>query len=485
MNCLNSSWTSSLATLVAIGACMPGAWAYSTFPQEIASHPRELSTPPLRPFVPPQPLRLELEGGAELLVIELRELPLVDGTLIFKTSPSALTQQHAGISAMLADVLREGGSKRTSGTELDDWLDNHAASISVHSSTDSFRIDFSCIKADLGSVLIFVGELLSIPAYPEDEIEKSRARVLAQLARDAEDPGQLADQLLDSISLGSDSHLVRRASAEGVSAITREKLLALHGQTIGTDRLLVGATGSVNANSLAARLDTLFSKLPQLGNPPPPAPEVFRLPGRTRIYLHDVPGAAHCEIRIAGPGIRRLDVDYVPLYLWSYAMGYGGSSNRMMVRLRTELGLIYGGSLYYQPGWNRNGRFLVSCSSRTQDVKACLAALYELLNSARGTLNTEELDEVRNRVLNAEVFGIDSPEEVLKRSLDLELHGYPSDFWRKRDERIRALKSEEVSGAVTRHLDIDRMLIVVVGPAEQLQEPLAALGEVILLPTKD
>lgn len=447
----------------------------------IVSHPSQLNTPPLRPFVPPAPLRLTLESGAQLLVIANNELPLVDGTLIFRAGGTDVADEHAGISALMADVLREGGSERTTGSKLDDWLDSHAASITVESTPDAFRVHFSCVKADLGSVLIFIGELLMIPAYPAEQVEKSRARALTQLARENEDAATLADRLLDRLTLGERSPLTRHATADSVGSITRRDLLAHHKHVIGVDRLLVGATGAIHPNAFAARLDSLLKKLPRVGDLPKPPAGIFRLPGRTTIYLQDRPNATHSEVRIAGPGIRRLDEDYVPLYLWSYAIGYGGSSNRMMLKLRTELGLIYDGSLFFRPDWNRNGRLLASCSTRNDAVGEVITALYELLHNAKQPLDKAELDAVRRRVLNAEVFQIDSPEEVLQRSLELELHDYPADFWTRRDERLRSLSVDDVAAAIGRHLKEDRLTILVVGPAAELAEPLASFGTLIRL----
>lgn len=447
----------------------------------IVPHPRELRTPPLRPFVAPEPTQLKLESGGQLLVIENKELPLVDGVLIFRGGVPQESPAQAGITELLAEVLREGGSARTSGSDLDDWLDTHAASIDVHSTSDSLRIEFSCVKDDLGTVLVFIGEMILLPAYPEEELEFSRRRMLSRLARDAQDPALLADRWITRVTLGESFQSLHIPTEETVASIRREDLLALHSQLLGTDRLLVGATGAVNPNSLAARLDSLLSTVPNVGPPPPAPTDVFRVPGRRTIYLLDRPELARAEVRVAAPGTRRLDADYVPLSLWSYATGYGGTANRLMVRLRTELGLAFEGSLYYQPEWERAGRLFGACTTRTDGVIPVLSSCIELLQGAKDPLPTEELEAVRQRMLNAEVFRIDSSQEVLERALQLQFHGYPADFWTRRDERLRQLTADQVAEAVRRHLDASRLTVVVVGSAADLEEELAALGTVVRL----
>ncbi len=447
----------------------------------IVDHPRQLRTPPLRPFVPPELTRLKLESGAQLLVIENKELPLVDGVLIFRGGVAQESRAQAGLTELLAEVLREGGSERTSGLDLDDWLDTHAASIDVRSEPDSLRIEFSCVKDDLGTVLVFIGELLLLPAYPAEELEFSRTRMLSRLARAAQDPALLADRSLAQITAGTGGANAHQPTEESVRSIERADLLLHHRRLLGTDRLLVGATGAVNPSSLAARFDSLLSTVPNVGPLPSPSTKVFRVPGRRTIYVLDRPGMERCEIRLAAPGTRRLDSDYVPLSLWSYANGYGGTSNRLMVRLRSELGLAFEGSLYFQPEWDRSGRLFGACSARVDKVGQVLSTCIELLQAARDPLPAPELEAVRQRMLNAEVFQIDSAQEVLERALKLEFHGYPSEFWTRRDARLRQLSAEQVALAVKRHLDPSRLVVVVVGPAEKLAEALAPLGTLVRL----
>ena len=66
----------------------------------LADHPDELRIPPLRPFIAPRPVRLDLGKGARLFVIESDELPLVDGTLVFRGGRRAEKPEQAGLAAL-------------------------------------------------------------------------------------------------------------------------------------------------------------------------------------------------------------------------------------------------------------------------------------------------------------------------------------------------------------------------------------------------
>lgn len=451
--------------------------------ERIPAHPRDLRLPPLQPYSPPPARSLNLDRGARLLVIENHELPLVDGSLLFRGAGSASDPAgKEGVAALLADVLRSGGSESTSGPALDDQLDALAASLTVSAESDALRIDFSCLAEDLDQVLEAIGQLLIIPAYPERELEKSRQRALTRLQlRAGSTPARADDELL-RIAYGAGAPESRRASEASLKAIERSDLLSFHAERLGIDRMIAGVIGDVQRATLGAQLETSLSRLPRATAELHKEPAVFLEPSRTTIYLIDLPDSTQCEVRVAGPGIRRLDRDLSALSLWSYATGYGSASNRMMRRLRTELGLIYSGGLYFQPDWERAGRLEAYFSTRPDAVGAAISTLLGLLREALAPLPETELQTVRARVQRSAVLEFDRPQEVLARALDLEFHGYPREFWQRHAQRLDDLTPEDIATAVQRHLDPDRLVIVVLGPAALVQSQLSALGRLVPWP---
>ena len=50
--------------------------------QDLPSSPSEIQTPQLNPHKPAQPVRVDLEGGLRLLIVQDNTLPLVDGVMM-------------------------------------------------------------------------------------------------------------------------------------------------------------------------------------------------------------------------------------------------------------------------------------------------------------------------------------------------------------------------------------------------------------------
>ncbi|MDP6520800.1 MAG: insulinase family protein, partial [Planctomycetota bacterium] len=225
---------------------------------DLPASPAELALPPLRPHQPKRPAPIVLNCGARLLLIEDDSLPLVDGTLLFPGGSVHEDERQSGLTAILAETLRQGGSKTLSGAELDTWLDRHAVELSIAADAEFLRIQFSCLAEDLGETLAVIGDLLARPAYPEEDLERVRLQYLTALARRADDADSLASEVIEMLAFGSDSPWARQPTPESLAAVDRESLVRFHRLHIAKNRAILGLSGSlalalaVGANGEAA-----------------------------------------------------------------------------------------------------------------------------------------------------------------------------------------------------------------------------------------
>jgi len=446
----------------------------------LPSSPTQLDLPALPVYSPPPIIDASLDCGARLLVLEDHELPLVDGVLRFHAGSIHEDADHAGLVRLLADALREGGSEQNSGTTLDTWLDAHAAEIEISADLDSIELSFSCLAEDVEPLFRRLGQLLRSPAYPKDVVKRARQRLLTEIERRADDTGALAELATALVAYGEDSPYARAVTKTSAEACDRDDLLAFHRAHFGPDRLVVGVTGDVTAVEFTRILEETLAELPAVGPLPDVVASAFIQPSQTRVYVVDRPGVTQSELRITAPGTRRSDPDYAPLFLWSHAFGIGGMTNRMVVKVRTELGLAYTVGGFFGPEWNRAGRFQAFCGTRNEAVGEALTAMIEVIDSGLEPISEEHLATVRARVENADVFRIDSTTKILTRAVDLAFNGYPSDFWEQQTTRLRKATSTDLSQAAGRRLNPERLVIVVVGPADEILPHLEGFGQLVM-----
>jgi hypothetical protein len=166
-------------------------------------------------------------------------------------------------------------------------------------------------------------------------------------------------------------------------------------------------------------------------------------------------------------------------------VGIGGMTNRLMLRVRTELGLAYTVGAFFRPDWTHTGYFYGWCGTRNDQAAAALEELLQVLAESRNNpVPGKEFEAVRTRVLNAEVFRVDSPSKVLDRAIDLAFYGYAPDYWQKVEERMRTATAGEAGGAVRKRLTAAKMVAVAVGPADQIEKQLRRVAEVRRISTR-
>jgi zinc protease len=71
---------------------------------------------------------------------------------------------------------------------------------------------------------------------------------------------------------------------------------------------------------------------------------------------------------------------------------------------------------------------------------------------------------------------VQSAGDVAGRLLDMELYDLPHDYFDRYRENIGAISKEDVERVAKSYIDPDRAVIVIVGNARQIREPLGELG---------
>lgn len=450
-------------------------------PQDsLPTSPAAIETPELGAFTPPDPVERTLASGVRLLYVEDALLPLVDGILLLPAGDLRDPLEQVGLGTLWAEGLRKGGAEAFTGPELDAWLTSHAVQLGISSTPSTLRIEFNCLSEDLPELLARLGQLLSAPAFSEGALEVARGQLLTSIARREDDSAALADETLDRLLYGESSPWGAQPSEASVAAIERPDLDAQHARFVGRDRLFVGLSGAFDPEVAAQLVDDAFGALPELGAAPALPSKTFMTPSQTTIYLLDKPGVTQTELRIAGPGYKLTDPRQAHMTLWSYVVGSGGMTNRMMARIRTELGLAYGVGAVFVPSLTVPGNLYAYCATRNDAVGEALSEMLEALILGAGQqVPKDELEAARARLLASQVFQTDTSLEVLERALGLAFNDLPRDAWTQHFERIRAADAEAVMGTALRSIPGGRFLCLAVGPAAEIERQLEGVADVV------
>ena len=102
--------------------------------------------------------------------------------------------------------------------------------------------------------------------------------------------------------------------------------------------------------------------------------------------------------------------------------------------------------------------------------------LSELRRIRGGDIEPRELEDTKNYLTGVFPATVQTSSDIAGRLLDMELYDLPQDYFDRYRENIDAIAADDVARVARKYLDPDRSLIVIVGNATQVREPLTALG---------
>jgi zinc protease len=419
-----------------------------------------------------------LENGLEIVVLEDHRLPRATIGLSFRRGAGIVAPEQAGIASFTAELLERGAGPRGA-LEFAEYIDELGASFGASASWDETSVGVFGLSRDLDKLFEVLADAVLRPHFDPAEAERARSQRLASLERAKDDPSTLASwHTARALYEGHRYGIPISGSPETVARLDAEAARAFHARVFVPNDAIFYASGDVQASDISLRVKQAFGtwkrgEVAEVG-PPPPA----RTPEARRIVIVDRPDLAQARISVAHEGLRRTDDDRIPASLLNMVLGGSGFSSRMMIRLRSDEGLTYGVGSGFSLR-RHAGPFQVSTFTRVPEVRRALDLLLEeLVRGREDPPDEEELGWARPLATGRFSMGLETSEAVLQGLVDLDIYGLPRDGLDTYRARVRAVTAEDVAHAAKLHLHPERIVIVLVGPAEALRPQVEDLGPV-------
>ncbi len=460
--------TTRLAILLSAFA---GAALLASAPQALD---RTKQPPAAKPAVlhVPEWTKSSLANGADLMVSEKHELPLV----VFRISFMGGANQYEaadrrGLAGITQSMMSEG-TKTRNGEELSNALQRLGTGIGVSIGPESGSINFRSTTSKFNDVLAILVDMLENATFPAEALERLRAQRLVSLNQSLAQPGTIAGRVFPRLLYGPAHPYGQYVTEESVKALTRDDVVALAHAYFQPGRALVTVVGDVTAAGVKTTLDTAFAHWASGGAKPsftyPALPE--KKP--TTIYLVDKPSAAQSTFAIGNPGPPRSTPDYYALEAMNTMLG-GLFQSRLNANIREDKGYSYGVSSFFQfgkgPGAFRTGGDIVSAKT---DV-----ALVEFMKELRGIqgsrpITDEELQTAKDSLIQGLPDQFRSVASVNDAIASTWTQGLPPDYYQQYGAKIAAITKADVLRVAKQYIDIDHLTIVIVGDRAKIEGPL-------------
>ena len=434
-----------------------------------------LEFPPSAEVQLPTYHREVLSNGLVVYLMEDHQLPLVDGTALIRVGDRWEPEETVGLAAITGSLLRTGGTEEHSVNEINDFLEQRAASIETGIDNTQGTASFSALKEDLDPVLDLFAEILQKPAFELDRLALLQQQTKGNIARRNDDPGDIAGREFNKLIYGAKSPYARTVEYATIDAIDRADVVDFYQHYIRPDRMILGIVGDFETEALLSQLKAKFEQWqPELDQELPPLPPVQQA-HRSEVFVVSQPQMTQSDVRIGHIGGIFKSPDYPPLSVLNEVLnGFGG---RLYNQVRSRLGLAYSVYSYWAARYDYPGLFIAGGQTRTEATVPFIKAIYQEIDRVREVpIEPKELQYAKDVVLNSFVFSFQTPSQVLSRLLRYDYYGYPADFLFTYRDHIDAVTIADVQRVAQTYLKPEDFVTLVVGNLSPDTPDLAALS---------
>jgi zinc protease len=417
-----------------------------------------------------------LANGAELIVSEKHDLPLVAFSITFLGGADQFEPARLrGVAGLTAAMLSEGTRTRD-GEALSNALQLLGTNVSASIASESGSISFLSTTSKFPATLDILADMLLNSTFPAPALERLRANRLVALQQAKAQPGAIAGRVFPRVLYGDSHPYGRSTTEESIRAITRDDVVAFHGAFFKPGRAVVTVVGDVTTAAVRPIVEkglaawTAGGTKPDFSYPPVPALKP------ATIYLVDKAGAAQSTFALGLPGPPRNTPDYYALQVMNTILG-GMFQSRLNANIREEKGYSYGVSSGFSfgkgPGPFRTGGDIVSEKSD--------AALNEFMKELRGILGarpvTAEEMQIAKEALVQRLPGTFASVGAINGAVTgLWIQGLPDTYYQQYSKAISAVTADDVVRVARKYIDMDHLAIVIVGDRASIEGPLKATG---------
>jgi zinc protease len=416
----------------------------------------------------------KLSSGAEFIVSEKHDLPLVSFSITFMGGTDQFeTADRRGVGSLTAAMMSEG-TKTRNGDDLSNALQLLGTNVSIGVGGESGSISFVSTAGRFAATLDILADMLVNSTFPPEALERLRAQRLVALEQAKAQPGSIASRVFPRVLYGDAHPLGQSTSERTIKAITRADVVDFHQRYFKPGRALITVVGDVTPAAIRPVIEKGLASWAPGGDRPtfsfPPLPSAKP----TTIYLVDKPGSAQSTFTLGMPGPPRSTPDYYALQVMNTILG-GMFQARLNANIREEKGYSYGVSSGFGfgkgPNPFRTGGDIVGDKSD--------AALIEFMKELRGILGErpvtdEELKTAKESMVQRLPSTFASVSAINGAIAGLWLQGLPDNYYQQYTKSVMAITAGDVVRVAKQHLDLGHLAIVIVGDRKAIEEPLRA-----------
>ena len=412
-----------------------------------------------------------LGNGLTVVGVEDSESPLVRFQLRMRGGHLLEGRGRTGAANLLAQTMTEGTVHRTA-AQLEEAIDLLGATIRISSGAETFVLSGSTLARNFAATMAFLEEILLEPRHDPEAFELARQRVITSLSQRSANPEAIGEDVYRRLLYGD--HVLGSSSlgtSESIRSIEIGDLAAFHRDFLVPAVAAFHVVGDVTPDDVLASLAGISERW---RGPPAEFPDPPPVGSAGGLYFVDVPGASQSVLRIGHLALAESDPAFYPATVMNFWLG-GSFSGNLSSQLRERRGYTYGIRSAFR-GSEIPGPFTIASAVRSNVTFEALELIKDIVERYGPEFDAEDLEATQSYLLRANARAFETPEAKLRLLGDMTRYGFPADYVLRREEVVRQMTAERIRTLAAEHLDVERMVWLVVGDARTQLAGLRALG---------
>ncbi len=414
-------------------------------------------------------------GDMSVLGAQNTEVPTTTLQLRIKAAQNYDPLEKVGLANLTAGLMNEATTER-SAEEISNELDKLGSSVSFSSGDTYTTMTLRTLTENLDATIAIAMERLLKPKFSEEDFARDKDNAIQGIRANKKEASVTASNLFNKMMYGADNPTAYASSGteETVEAIMLTDVKNFYASHYSPKISSVVAVSDLGQDRLQAALKPLTEWTGEEVSSAEmnPFPE---LNGGT-LYFVDKPDAAQSEIRI---GKRALPYDATGEYYRAGIMNYplGAAFNsRINLNLREDKGYTYGARSFFNgdetAGWYRAG-----AAVRADATAASIVEFVNEISQYHDTgITDEELTFTKSAIGQSDARAYETPRQKLGFLSRMATYNLEPSFVDEQSDILQGMTKAEIDALADQHLNLDEMIMVVVGDKAKLYDEIVELG---------
>ena len=416
-----------------------------------------------------------LSNGIKILGAVNSETPTSTVSIRIKAGQGQESIDKLGLSAMTAAMLNEATTESTI-EDLSNRLDKLGSSVSISSGDSYSTIRVRSLTENLAESVEIAAEKVFKPKFDPADFTRVQQQVIQGIRSSKKDPSGVATEIFNRKLFGDDNAFAYANSGteDSVKALTIEDVVGFYNDNYSADVVSIVGVSDLKQGKLKAALKP-FAEWESKDITRAAVNDFPELEKGT-LYFIDKPGAAQSEIRI---GNRSLPFDATGeqfrMGLMNYPLG-GAFNSRINLNLREDKGYTYGARSFFS-GQEERGFYRASAGVRTDSTAASIVEFVKEISAyQKNGITSDELAFTKSAIGQRDARSYETPGQKLGFLSRMMTYNLKPSFIDEQNKILAGMTQEEVNGLAGKHLNLDDMIMVVVGDKATVYDEVKALG---------